>query len=177
MKPSETNIKPEGDEVIPLKVCKKTVSCFTNIFPWNNENGDVPTEAGAVRTGWLAVPGLIWARTRCSLSRNSPRFSELSEPPSGLPDEYMVASLPSRMKRNQPLEPLDSSSAAASLQMYRQSRPRAMHQSRQWYGFPTKISCNNPVHQDQVRFNNARFRRCLRLAKFTQDWVWLSKVR
>ena len=42
---------------------------------------------------------------------------ELSEPPSGLPLEYMVASLPSRMKRNQPLLPLESSNAAASLQM------------------------------------------------------------
>lgn len=42
---------------------------------------------------------------------------ELSEPPSGLPLEYMVASFPSRMNLNQPLEPLESSRAAASDQM------------------------------------------------------------
>ena len=47
--------------------------------------------------------------------------------PSGLPLEYMVASLPSRIKRNQPLDPLDNSNAAASDHTYRQSRPRNMH--------------------------------------------------
>ena len=45
---------------------------------------------------------------------------------SGLPLEYMVANFPSRINRNQPFEPLDNSKAAASDQMYKQSRPRAM---------------------------------------------------
>lgn len=43
---------------------------------------------------------------------------------SGLPLEYIVASLPSSRNRNQPLEPVLSSSAAASLHTYRASRPR-----------------------------------------------------
>lgn len=42
---------------------------------------------------------------------------ELSDPPSGLPLEYMVANFPSRINLNQPLEPLESSRAAASDQM------------------------------------------------------------
>lgn len=42
---------------------------------------------------------------------------EVSAPPSGDPLEYIVASFPSKMKRNHPLEPLDSSKAAASDQM------------------------------------------------------------
>ena len=37
------------------------------------------------------------ARARCSFSKNSPRFSLESDPPSGEPDEYIVASLPSKM--------------------------------------------------------------------------------
>lgn len=57
---------------------------------------------------------------------------ELSLPFSGLPLEYIVASLPSSMKRNQPFDPLDSSSAAASDHTYRQSRPRHTLHSRQW---------------------------------------------
>lgn len=39
---------------------------------------------------------------------------ELSFPFSGLPLEYIVANLPSRIKRNQPLEPFESSKAAES---------------------------------------------------------------
>jgi hypothetical protein len=33
---------------------------------------------------------------RCNFSRNSPRFSFESEPPSGLPLEYIVDNFPSR---------------------------------------------------------------------------------
>lgn len=39
-----------------------------------------------------------------------------SDPPSGLPLEYIVASFPSRIKRNQPLLPLESSNAHDSFQ-------------------------------------------------------------
>lgn len=56
---------------------------------------------------------------------------ELSFPFSGLPLEYIVANLPSSMKRNQPFEPFDSSNAAESDQTYKQSRPRQMFQSCQ----------------------------------------------
>ena len=95
--------------------------------------------------GWLGVPAFIWLRARCSFSRNSPLFSELSELPSGLPLEYMVASLLSSMNLNQPLLPLDNSSAAASLQRYRQSRPRTMHQSFQLYGRLGRISVASSI--------------------------------
>lgn len=61
--------------------------------------------------------GLIMYLARASFSRNSPRFSEESELPSGDPLEYIVASFPSKMNLNHPLEPLDSSKAAASDQM------------------------------------------------------------
>lgn len=56
---------------------------------------------------------------------------ELSLPFSGLPLEYMVANFPSKMKRNHPFDPFDSSSAAESDQTYKQSRPRHMLHSRQ----------------------------------------------
>ena len=39
-----------------------------------------------------------------------------SDPPSGLPLEYIVASFPSKIKRNQPLLPLESSNAHDSFQ-------------------------------------------------------------
>lgn len=39
---------------------------------------------------------------------------EESDPPSGLPLEYMVASFPSKMNLNQPLLPLESSKAQDS---------------------------------------------------------------
>ena len=70
-----------------------------------------------VKIGCGGLLALTAARARWSFSKNSPRFSEESEPPSGLPEEYMVASLPSSTNRNQPLLPFDSSSAAASDQM------------------------------------------------------------
>ena len=76
----------------------------------------VPDPAAATAAASMAE-AVTAALARCSFSRNSPRFSLESDPPSGEPDEYMVASLPSRMNLNQPLEPLDSSSAAASDQM------------------------------------------------------------
>lgn len=41
---------------------------------------------------------------------------EESEPPSGLPLEYIVANLPSSMNLNQPLLPLDNSRAQDSFQ-------------------------------------------------------------
>ena len=74
----------------------------------------------------MFVAGLTAPRALCSFSKNSPLFSLESEPPSGLPLEYIVANFPSRIKRNQPLEPFDNSNAAASDQIYRQSRPRAI---------------------------------------------------
>lgn len=45
---------------------------------------------------------------------NDRSLPELSDPPSGLPLEYMVASLLSKINLNHPLLPLDSSRAAAS---------------------------------------------------------------
>jgi len=75
--------------------------------------------------------GFTLALALCSFSKNSPLFSLESLPPSGLPELYIVASLLSRMNLNQPLEPLDSSRAAASDQMYRQSLPLAKHHSFQ----------------------------------------------
>lgn len=42
---------------------------------------------------------------------------ELSFPFSGLPLEYIVANFPSKMNRNHPLDPFESSRAAESLQM------------------------------------------------------------
>lgn len=65
---------------------------------------------------------------------------ELSLPFSGLPLEYIVANLPSNINRNHPFEPFDNSSAAESDQTYKQSRPRQMLHSRQWYALPCKIS-------------------------------------
>ena len=56
---------------------------------------------------------------------------DVSLPFSGLPLEYIVASLPSRMNRNHPLEPFESSKAAQSPQTYKQSRPRQTLQSCQ----------------------------------------------
>jgi hypothetical protein len=56
---------------------------------------------------------------------------ELSDPPSGLPLEYMVASFPSKINLNHPLLPLDNSKAAASLQIYKQSLPLIIDQSLQ----------------------------------------------
>lgn len=55
---------------------------------------------------------------------------------SGLPLEYIVASLPSSKKRNQPLEPVLSSSAHASLHAYSASRPRHSDHSRHVYATP-----------------------------------------
>lgn len=46
-----------------------------------------------------------------------PNSPELSLPFSGLPLEYIVANFPSSIKRNQPFDPLDNSSAAESDQM------------------------------------------------------------
>lgn len=63
-----------------------------------------------------------------NLKNNLP---ELSFPFSGLPLEYIVANLPSSMKRNQPFEPFDSSKAAESDHTYKQSRPRQIFQSCQ----------------------------------------------
>lgn len=65
---------------------------------------------------------------------------ELSDPPSGLPLEYMVASFPSKINLNHPLLPLDNSKAAASLHIYKQSLPLMIDQSLQWYGLPC---CNS----------------------------------
>ena len=59
-----------------------------------------------------------------------------SEPPSGLPLEYIVANLLSKIKRNHPLLPLDSSSPHDSFHKYKQSLLRIRHQSLQWYGCP-----------------------------------------
>ncbi len=49
-----------------------------------------------VNSGYVAEVEVTAARARWSFSRNSPRFSLESEPPSGLPLEYMVANFPSR---------------------------------------------------------------------------------
>ena len=76
-----------------------------------------------LKTLWMAEFDLTADRAICNFSRNSVRFSVVSVPVSGLPWEYMVASLPSRMNRNQPLLPFESSSAHASDQMYKQSLP------------------------------------------------------
>lgn len=54
---------------------------------------------------------------KCVLRDYELEEPELSDPPSGLPLEYMVASLPSRINLNHPLEPFESSRAAASDQM------------------------------------------------------------
>ena len=49
-----------------------------------------------VKMGKVAAFDVTAARARWSFSRNSPRFSLESEPPSGLPLEYMVANFPSK---------------------------------------------------------------------------------
>lgn len=63
---------------------------------------------------------------------NNKIVPELSDPPSGLPLEYIVASFPSKINLNHPLLPFESSKAAASLQIYRQSLPLIIDQSLQW---------------------------------------------
>lgn len=68
------------------------------------------------------------------------KIPELSLPFSGLPLEYIVANLPSIMKRNHPFEPFDNSRAAESDHTYRQSRPRHRLQSCQLYAFPCSSS-------------------------------------
>ena len=82
-----------------------------------DEAGEAGEAAEAAAAAASMAEAVTAALARCSFSRNSPRFSLESEPPSGEPDEYIVASLPSRMNLNHPLEPLESSSAAASDQM------------------------------------------------------------
>lgn len=73
-------------------------------------------------------------------SKKERYWPELSLPFSGLPLEYIVANFPSRMNRNHPLDPFESSKAAESDHTYKQSRPRQILQSRQWYAFPGRIS-------------------------------------
>ena len=70
---------------------------------------------------------------------------ELSFPFSGLPLEYIVASLPSKINLNQPLEPFDNSKAAESDQTYKQSRPRQILHSRQLYALPGNISLASSI--------------------------------
>lgn len=62
---------------------------------------------------------------------NKHKIPELSFPFSGLPLEYIVANLPSNIKRNHPFDPFDSSRADESDQTYKQSRPRQILHSCQ----------------------------------------------
>lgn len=74
-----------------------------------------------------------------------------------------MASFPSKINLNHPLLPLDSSRAAASLQIYRQSLPLMIDQSLQWYGLPCcsslasscgSSSCNNIVLSNNMNLKN-----------------------
>ena len=68
-------------------------------------------------SGKVLVAGRTAPLALCNFSKNSPRFSDESEPPSGEPLEYIVANFPSKINLNQPFDPFESSKAAASDQM------------------------------------------------------------
>lgn len=127
-----------GSSSLSVVVCWPSVFTTSKCPSCTHFNDQFPTvklgPPGVERIDWLIALLGTCPLARCNLSRNSLLLSDELEPPSGLPLEYMVASLPSRTKRNHPLLPLESSMAQKSFQRYKQSLPRTRHQSCQWYG-------------------------------------------